>query len=965
MHTDYEFSNVLGGAYSDGNLQFTADGLSLVSPMGNRVSLYDLPQNRNAALAFEAPHNVVLVDISKEEDLLVLADDDAMMLFVHFPSSTNLGGCNLAHVQSASAPRALKLSPDARRVAVAINDRIEVWTTPWPRVVQFRSLVRLSNLMISSAPASCFQWFSDNWTFAAGFEDGVTRIAAATNPFMPAAARRKNPQHLPPLGSPTIAVFFLNAEETELLSLTIGSVAARSRLDTTTKTPTDEDGAADATDSRPKRWLQEKRQNLPDAKGNRGLRCADFSLSSGILALGYDVGKIILHRVTSTLTEIQFTPLQEMELSAQAINSIVINPRGDWIAVASKKLGQVVVWDWRAEVYVMRQQSHQAADITCVAYSHDGAVMATGGEDGKVKAWKGAHSHCFVTFTEHTANVMAVKFNATNSLFSASMDGTVRAFDMNRYRHYRVFTTPNPVQFCCLALDVSGEVVAAGCCDAFDIYVWSAKTGRILEVLSGHESPVSHVQFSPVANVLISGSWDKTLKIWPMFIGEERTKERVESLPLVSEVLCVVVNNAGTELAALTLAGMIEFFDSSNVTDIHPSRGGIDVSRDILGGYMLEEVTKQYSSTAGRYVETAAYTGNDAGLLVAGSTKWLCLYDVTNRLLLRRWQMSANLSVDGIREYYDHRSQTEAGNRRLLPSVHHTAPGFMSVPFYETELPGVERGKPGAVEARASRPVARTRCVAFAPNGREWAAATTTGLLIYSLDGAAAGFRPHRLEYGLTPQRVYQTLREGNYGQALHQALQLNEESVLKAVVCGVPSTHIEFIAGQVPPAYVSRLLELIAAELQSGPHFQFCLEWSLQLQLRHAALIQREALHPQLRELAKAIAGKASELKALSDTNVYGLRYLQAVATIHQRHPDQNPWLDDGDKYNVDALVTVETSFEVPEEPIEEPTEEPMKTKRKAKKHGAPSAPAEVSEVTEVVPEPKRPKKLKRRKAA
>ena len=39
--------------------------------------------------------------------------------------------------------------------------------------------------------------------------------------------------------------------------------------------------------------------------------------------------------------------------------------------------------------------------------------------------------------------------------------------------------------------------------------------GRILEVLSGHEAPVSRVHFSPVENVLVSSSWDKTLKACP------------------------------------------------------------------------------------------------------------------------------------------------------------------------------------------------------------------------------------------------------------------------------------------------------------------------------------------------------------------------------------------------------------------------------------------------------------------
>ena len=53
MRTDFGFSNVLGATYTKGNLLFTKDGQTLLSPIGNRVSAYDLPQNRNVALPFE------------------------------------------------------------------------------------------------------------------------------------------------------------------------------------------------------------------------------------------------------------------------------------------------------------------------------------------------------------------------------------------------------------------------------------------------------------------------------------------------------------------------------------------------------------------------------------------------------------------------------------------------------------------------------------------------------------------------------------------------------------------------------------------------------------------------------------------------------------------------------------------------------------------------------------------------
>ena len=52
-----------------------------------------------------------------------------------------------------------------------------------------------------------------------------------------------------------------------------------------------------------------------------------------------------------------------------------------------------------------------------------------------------------------------------------------------RYRNFRTFASPRAAQFSCLALDNSGEVVAAGALDSFEIYVWSVQTGRLLEVI--------------------------------------------------------------------------------------------------------------------------------------------------------------------------------------------------------------------------------------------------------------------------------------------------------------------------------------------------------------------------------------------------------------------------------------------------------------------------------------------------
>jgi periodic tryptophan protein 2 len=40
--SDLQFSNLLGTVYRKGNLLFTPDGNSLISPVGNRVTVFDL-----------------------------------------------------------------------------------------------------------------------------------------------------------------------------------------------------------------------------------------------------------------------------------------------------------------------------------------------------------------------------------------------------------------------------------------------------------------------------------------------------------------------------------------------------------------------------------------------------------------------------------------------------------------------------------------------------------------------------------------------------------------------------------------------------------------------------------------------------------------------------------------------------------------------------------------------------------
>ena len=77
-------------------------------------------------------------------------------------------------------------------------------------------------------------------------------------------------------------------------------------------------------------------------------------------------------------------------ISQQKITAISVNPTGEWLAFGCASMGQLLVWEWQSETYILKQQGHYY-DMNELAYSPDGMYIATGGDDGKV-GWIDYHN---------------------------------------------------------------------------------------------------------------------------------------------------------------------------------------------------------------------------------------------------------------------------------------------------------------------------------------------------------------------------------------------------------------------------------------------------------------------------------------------------------------------------------------------------------------------------------------------
>uniref|UniRef100_A0A1B6D3H1 Small-subunit processome Utp12 domain-containing protein n=1 Tax=Clastoptera arizonana TaxID=38151 RepID=A0A1B6D3H1_9HEMI len=591
---------------------------------------------------------------------------------------------------------------------------------------------------------------------------------------------------------------------------------------------------------------------------NITLTAAAYHKDTHILVTGFSNGSFFVHE----LPEVNL--IHSLSISDNAISTLAINNTGDWLGIACQEKGQLLVWEWQSETYVMKQQGHSQA-MSCLAYSHDAQYIVTGGEDGKVKLWNTQSGFCFVTFSEHTSAVTAVRFaNNRKFLVSASLDGTVRAYDMTRYRNFRTFVSPKPVQFSSLALESTGEFVAAGGQDVFEIYLWSMKLGRLVEVLSGHEGPVVSLDFSPslASTMLASVSWDKTLKIWD---AVERGSS-CESIHLESDGLFVTFNPDGNEVAVATLNGKITMFDVKTATQTSSIDGRIDLS----SGRLETDLITAKKSLEGKGFNSLCYSADGQYILAGGQSKNICIYNVQESILVKKIEVTQNRSFDAVNDFIDRRKMTEFGNAALIEKREQLEGGNKTI-----SLPGV---KSGDMAARAIKPEIRIYSLQFSPTGQAWAAVSTEGLLIYSLDGANL-FDPFQLDISITPDSIRQTLYQQEYSKALMMSLRLNEQFLVQEVVESVPPKNIELCVATLPDVYAEKVLKFLAVTLESTKHIEFYLLW-----IQNLITTKHRPPMTTLLALQKNLSMKYQDLSKICDFNKYTMDFLTDLGHLRSK---------------------------------------------------------------------------------
>ena len=73
----------------------------------------------------------------------------------------------------------------------------------------------------------------------------------------------------------------------------------------------------------------------------------------------------------------------------------------------------------------------------------------------------------------------------------------------------------------------------------------------------------------------------------------------------------------------------------------------MDCRKDLSGGRLKYEKISAKNSTRNKYFKTIVYTSDGDYLLGGGNSKYICLYELRHKILLKKFLLTTNRSLDG------------------------------------------------------------------------------------------------------------------------------------------------------------------------------------------------------------------------------------------------------------------------------------------------------------------------------
>merc|ERR1719334_3121604 len=196
-----------------------------------------------------------------------------------------------------------------------------------------------------------------------------------------------------------------------------------------------------------------------------------------------------------------------------SVTGISIHPLQDYFLTCGDD-GAWCFHDMQGRTY-MQVDAPKNLPLTCLQWHPDGVIIATGGQDDRVRIWdvKSRTKEIAATFEGHKGGISAIEFSE-NGYYLATSDnnGVVKLWDLRKLKNFEELTVGSKAVKG-LKFDQSGHYLAAGGGQGI-VKIYETKKWTEIKTFSNHSKNVTGLEWSSQADFLASVSKDRTLKIY-------------------------------------------------------------------------------------------------------------------------------------------------------------------------------------------------------------------------------------------------------------------------------------------------------------------------------------------------------------------------------------------------------------------------------------------------------------------